>query len=99
MDKFTFLEGDKSEEVLQSEMKPGLPFMTSQRDWFQRVPKSVLLAHIFSQAKQADEVKYEESHYIHFLRPSTDFCKTLLLYFPIWRWGMRRKGMLVAQRR
>lgn len=92
MDKFKFLEGNKSEEVLQSEMKPGLPFMTSQRDWFQR-------AHIFSQAKQADEVKYEESHYIHFLRPSTDFCKTLLLYFPIWRWGMRRKGMLVAQRR
>lgn len=31
--------------------------MTSQRDWFQRVPKCVLLAHIFSQAKQADEVR------------------------------------------
>lgn len=89
MDQFTCLEGDKS-EVSQSRMKSFAALYDITKGLVPDV-------HIFSQVKQADEVKYEESCYIDFLRPSTDFCKTLLLYFPIWRWGMRRKGMLVAQ--
>lgn len=64
-------------------------------------PELSLLASLlafFLKTKRSDKGKYEESCKTHFLRQSSDVCKTLLLYFSIWRWGMRRKGRSVVLR-